>query len=237
MNALPHLVIANNLWARLGWPESARGHLAVGAVAPDAYRLVPKMSYRATHFRSARKVGLRRADFLSDFLRPALLEGGVDERALWIGWLSHIIADQLWRRTIRAELPEFWQMTVVGSGAECRRLRAEFQACCDRADQQLCLVPGSPVSELRWILRSWLPRYEVPLLGQVILRQWVARVTAQAMPPPAPETQGPDWISYPFVARAIEAAEEETAALVELELKRASEAPVAEGDSGVFERP
>jgi hypothetical protein len=219
MNAIPHMLVADSVLREFGLPDCSRAHGAVGAIAPDAYRLIPGMGYRALHFRSRRTLGMRRVDFVSGYLRPALIAGSGDEQAFWIGWFCHIVSDQVWRRMLRTEVTDLWDGGIGGAGMERERLRAEYHGSCDCVDRQLADLPGSLVSEFRWLLRSWNPHYELALLNFHTLREWAGRVALDATPPPEPELPpAADQITYAFVARAMEASHHEIVAALHAEI-------------------
>ncbi len=221
MNALPHLTIADHAWRYLGWPQAVRGHMLLGAVAPDAYHLVAGLGYRTLHFRSRTVSGQRLMDFLEEHLRPALAVAPSPEAAFWTGWLSHILADGLWRRAIRAELPALWSSCLAGRGPDVSHLRDEYRRACDAVDRQLADLRPNYVAELRWLLRGTGVRYNVRLISPGAVSHWAGRLTVGALPPPpSPPSPDPHPIGYPFVLRAMDAAEEEVMALMHSELRQ-----------------
>jgi hypothetical protein len=213
--------MADAVRRRLHWPDWLRLHTSLGAVAPDAYRLISGLGYRPLHFRSQSRAGQRLEDFLALYLRPVLRGGGNDERAFWTGWLCHIMADTVWQRAIQAELPNLWQGALSSDGELSKALRQEYQNACDRVDREITNVQAEHVSELRWALRSAEPGYNVHPLNSAVLSQWVGDLCANALPPPEPATPGTDLISYTFVRRVVEAATEEAITLFSRESEMA----------------
>lgn len=220
MNSLPHLIHADGVWRRLDWPAATRGHFLLGSIAPDTHRVVPALHYRRLHFRSRRRGGERLRDFLRDYLEPALVEGSGAERAFWLGWLCHVIADALWQRLIRTELPELWSGCLSSDREERQRLREDYHNACNVVDRELAEIRPQYAAELRWLLRSASPEYDLALLNRASLSQWVGLVTTGAMPPQDAGDSGNEVISYAFVSRAIGAADEEALALITSELRR-----------------
>lgn len=225
MNPLPHLMLADAVWGRLELLPGARGHLLLGAIAPDAHRVTPELDYRLLHFRRRSRVGERFQDFLYDYLAPALRTGGADEQAFRMGYTCHIAGDAVWRRMIRAELPELWAGCLNRSSPDGRLLRDRFQWDCDAADRHLAQTHPSYVAELRRLLRSADPHYDVKPLTSLAINHWVGLVTTSGLPPPAPPASGDAVISHDFVLRAVDAAREEALAVIGGQLRKIGTEP------------
>lgn len=223
MNALPHAMLADEVRQELHWPDWVRVHAIVGGLAPDAHRVLPGVSYRTLHFRSRRKIGERLRDFLGEYLRPVLQVGGHDEQAYWIGWLSHVVSDTIWQRMLRQELSEFWASCTSPDRAYAMAMRAEYQRACDRVDNEIATGQPEYFSELRWMLRSANPTYDLYPLNPVVLNEWIGKVATDALPPTPPSSPGTPLITVDFVRRAMDEAREETLALVQREMEVAQQ--------------
>ena len=225
MNAVPHILVADAVLRHLGWTESSRAHMAVGAVAPDTYRIMPGEGFRGLHFRGGRRPGEMLRDFADTYVVPALARERSDEQAFWAGWYCHLVSDQIWRRTLMKELPGLWKTITSSHSDERARLRDEYQAACNRVDLQLVETPGSQVPELRWLLRAWSPSYEVGPLGPSVLREWVLQVASSAMPPPEPALAGAGEIDSAFVTRAMQTAQQQLYSDMGVLVRRAFASP------------
>jgi hypothetical protein len=214
MNALPHILVADDVRRRLQWPDWVRAHVLMGALAPDAYRIVPGLDYRALHFRYRHGVGQRLSDYLADYLRPALREGGHDEQAFRVGWLSHILSDLVWQKMLREQFPQLWGGVLGQDVAAGRQLRLEYQNACDRIDREIAQSQSEYLAEVRWTLRSANLQYDLTPLNVTVMNQWIGRVAIEALPPSAPPTPGIDYLRAEFVHRACAAGVERTVALM-----------------------
>jgi hypothetical protein len=183
--------------------------MLVGSIAPDAWRLMEGKSFRRVHFRSQRKVGERLGDFLTNYLQPAWFRGDAQEQGFWAGWLTHIVADGVWRRMLSVEMPELWAEAVGLRGDERFSLLARYQAACDRADRQLNIAREREVAEQRWLLRSVSQGYGVFPVDPSALSRWVTTVAEDLMPPAEPTAAGDPALDAEFVARAQQAALDE----------------------------
>jgi hypothetical protein len=219
MNALPHVILADEVRQELQWPDWVRIHAIIGGIAPDAHRLLPGVSFRSLHFRSRRKIGERLRDFLGEYLRPVLQAGGNDEQAYWIGWLSHVVGDTIWQRMLRTELAEFWASCTGPDHAHAMAMRAEYQCACDRVDNEIAAGQPEYFSELRWMLRSANPTYDLYPLNPVVLNEWIGKVATDALPPTPPSSPGTNLVTLDFVRRAIALAREETVAIATREME------------------
>ncbi len=220
MNALPHLMVGDLVWRRLNWDEETRGHFLIGSIAPDAYRSIPGTGFRRLHFRG-RKPGQRPQDLLVDYVRPMLRTGSIEEQAFWLGWFGHLAADALWRRLLAHDMPEFWERSTSGAPDERARLRQNYSDACDSVDRDFAKLYPERIGELRTALHGTYPAYDVFPATYDGLMQWVSFVLASAAPPPQPASRGDDVVTYEFVVRATEAAEEEALALLSREIRRA----------------
>ena len=229
MNAVPHILVADTVFRSLDWGETARAHMAVGAIAPDAYRIIAGLSFRDLHFRGRRGSKVQLRDFADTYVIPALARGQGDEQAFWAGWYCHLVSDRVWRRMLRTELPDLWQAVTSGDREERARVRDGYQAACDRVDVQLADAPGSTVAELRWLLRSWQPGYELGLVKASQMREWVVQVGSNAMPPPEPTLVGRTDVDFAFVQRAIAAAQQQLAKDMANLARQADESPDFDG--------
>ena len=122
MTPLQHLLTAEQVRLRAGWDARFRPELALGAIAPDAHRVAPRVGHRSLHFRSRREKDNRLVDFLREYLRPAV-HGGQGALEFWAGWLCHVVADDVWRHCLQREVPELLDGVVRGEGVEADQLR------------------------------------------------------------------------------------------------------------------
>lgn len=225
MNILPHMLVADAIWRRFSWPDGIRAHLLAGAVAPDSYRLQPGKSFRPFHFRSRTRAGERLEDFLSTHLRPPMALGAGDEQAFWMGWLSHICADAAWRRMLRASMPELWRQCLEGDPDHSAAMRQSYQHACDRVDREIATIQSLYISELRQLLMGLIPAYDLFPLDTMIFHRWVTSVVSGHLPPPMPPEPGTDEVDHTFVMRAVDAATEETVAVLAAEMQRMARKP------------
>lgn len=220
MTELGHLLLADALFRRLDWPPEMRAPLFLGAVAPDAHRAALDVSYRDVHFRSAHRPGHRLADFLRTYLRPALHSADAEERAFFVGWLSHLCGDDAWRQKIRAQLQSLWQQIAGANRLERTALRSEFYDECDWVDRQLYQANAQLLEDIRWQLEQATPRFTVPPLHASDLFRWRQQVLDEKLPPANYATEQPRFIDTDFVQDVLTIAEEEAFAMIAWELKR-----------------
>lgn len=223
MNPLPHLLVADAVWRRLQWPAGTRGHLLAGSVAPDAHRVSPDIGFRRSHFRLRRETGNRPRDLLNEYVRPALLVGSAEEQGFWLGWLSHVTSDALWRRMLRDHLPGLWHGCTRGEQERRQLLRAQYRDACDTVDREIADAEPRLMDELRWVLRTTHRAYDVFPLTPQQLDEWIAVVLASHLPPDVPESRGNDVIYRAFVQHVMDGAVEESLVLIYTELDRAAQ--------------
>lgn len=228
MTELGHLLVAEALLKRLQWPQEIRPLLYLGAIAPDAHRATIDVSYREVHFRSTKELGHRLVDFLRQHLRPALHSQNWDQVAFFVGYLSHLCGDDIWRQKIRAELESLWQRICGSSRLESNSLRTEFYDECDWVDQQLYQRSSHLVEDVRWQLEQAPVHLTVPPLQLGDIQRWRQQVVDTKLPPANYSVRQPRFLSVDFVLDAMTLAEEEAAAMLEWEYKRPAPAPEKE---------
>ncbi len=222
--------MADSVWRRLQWPTTTRGHLLVGAIAPDAHRVAQDLGFRKSHFRLRRQAGMRPRDLLIEYVRPALIIGSPDEQAFWLGWLTHVSSDALWRRTLRDHLPGLWHGCTRGERERRRLLRSQYRDACDTVDREIAESEPALMDELRCLLRTNHRLYDVFPLSPQQLEEWIIALLSDYLPPPEPETRGNDVIYRAFVKHVMDAAVEESLVLIYTELDRAAEEKGTSGE-------
>jgi hypothetical protein len=230
MTELGHLLVADALFAQLGWSDRTLPAMYLGSIAPDAYRVTTGVEYRESHFRSSRQPGLRLTDFLQMYLRPALLGGDHEARAFFVGWLSHICTDYTWRQQIRFELPHLWDSVIAAPTLEAVALKHQFYDECDWVDIQLYQASAELVDEIRWRLMAAEVRFAVPPLQPGDLFRWRQQVVEGALPPPNYTVETPQLVSVSFVQQAIAHASDEARDMLTWETKLAQEGPESAPD-------
>lgn len=230
MTELGHLLLADALFRRLKWPQEMRGSLYLGAIAPDAHRATLDIKYRDIHFRSARRPGHRLVDFMRLYLRPALHSTDPEERAFFVGWLSHLCGDDAWRQKIRSELQSLWRQIYGASRLERSALRSEFHDECDWVDMQLYQSHANLIEDIRWLLEQSTPRFTVQPLRTADIYRWRQQVIDEKLPPSNFSLERPRFIDTDFMLDAITIAEEEAVAMIDWEMKRE---PAATTDESV----
>ena len=233
MTELGHLLLADAVFKRLDWPREVRQCLYLGAIAPDAHRATIDVSYRDVHFRSAQRPGHRLVDFLRDYLRPAARSYDFEERGFFVGWLTHLCGDDVWRRKLRAEFPSMWQRISGAARLERHALREEFRDECDWVDAQLYQRNAYLIEDIRWLLEQAPIRFTIPPLQPGDLHRWQMQVIEHNLPPSNLSVEQARFLSVDFVLEAIALAEEETISMLEWEMKRKPEDGVDHG-AGYF---
>jgi hypothetical protein len=232
MTEMGHLLVADALFAKLGWSDRTLPAMYLGCVAPDAYRATTGVDYRQTHFRSSHRPGMRLTDFLQLYLRPSLLSGDHEARAFHVGWLSHICTDYIWRQQIRFELPQLWDSVLAAPTLEAVALKHQFYDECDWVDIQLYQARAELLDEVRWRLMAAECRFAVPPLQPGDIFRWRQQVVEGSLPPPNYTVETPQLISVSFVEQAITQACDETRDMLTWETRLAQEGeegtPVAE---------
>ncbi|MFW6155725.1 MAG: hypothetical protein ACOC7J_00285 [Armatimonadota bacterium] len=94
MNLLHHLVIGERLRQKLQWPNSLRGQMSLGSIAPDAHTEVPGLGRSAFHPRA----GSEPVDAVLGQMRPADWLDQSRGRAFAVAVIGHLVADELTRR-------------------------------------------------------------------------------------------------------------------------------------------
>ncbi|MFO8079131.1 MAG: hypothetical protein R6V07_02390 [Armatimonadota bacterium] len=94
MNLLHHLVVAEKLRETLGWSQSLRAQMLLGAIAPDAHSEVPGIGRAALH--------PRRGEDAITFILKLADRGRCPEdasgRAFAVSAIAHVVADELTRK-------------------------------------------------------------------------------------------------------------------------------------------
>jgi hypothetical protein len=233
MTELGHLLLADAVHKRLQWPRDMRAALYIGAIAPDAHRATIDVSYRDVHFRSAHRQGFRLVDFLRTYLRPAARSYDLQERGFFLGWLTHLCADDVWRRKIRAEFPSLWQRISGAPRLERHALREEFHDECDWVDAQLYQRHAYLIEDIRILLQEAPARFTIPPLQLGDLQRWQSQVIEDSLPPSNLYVEQARFLSVDFVQEAMVLAEEETISMLEWEMKQKPEDGVDHG-AGYF---
>ena len=219
MNLLPHLLIADEVWHRMGWQKDMRGPMLLGAISPDAYRLVPGLHHRETHYRSHSREGLRLADFVDRYLHPAFDSGASRDQAFFAGWLTHVCADSLWRRRLRTEVPSLWEGMQQTRGEERDELQLFYRSNCARADQQLADMQRLRLAEITLQLESAVAIWRVGPLGAADFERWCQNSLVGGIILPPEDETAPVMIDYDLVVRTMTSAEEEATAVLLWESK------------------
>lgn len=209
LNPLPHVLLADRAWHILDMPLNSRAHMLIGAIAPDAWRLMEGTGFRRLHFRSKTKKGQRLGDFLSLYLQPAFAQPNDQLQGYWTGYLSHTIADTVWRRMLKTEYPDMWNEISSCEGDERLEALVQYQVSCIRADRQLATRFEREIIELRWLLKSTSPVYDVAPLEITALCQWLQLVSTSQLPADEPQINSQIVIPTDFVERVIEVALDE----------------------------
>jgi hypothetical protein len=219
MNLLPHLLIADEVWRRMSWQKDMRGPMLLGAISPDAYRLVPGLHHRETHYRSHSRPGQRLADFVDRYLHPAFESGSSRDQAFFAGWLSHICADSLWRRRLRIEVPTLWDGVQHARGEERSELQLFYRSNCALADQQLSDLQRLRVGEIMVQLGIAVPIWDVGSLSAADFERWRAQSLLRGIVISPEDDAAPVMIDYDLVVRTMTSAEEEATAVLLWEAK------------------
>jgi len=215
-----HLLVAERVRVRLGWPDETRSGLYLGAIAPDAHRIAVHLNYRDLHFRSQRRVGYRLADFLRNHLQPALAEDDLQARSFFTGWLTHICADDVWRQRIRHDLPGLWQLMAEAGRLERMTLRQEFHDEAAWVDQQMYHQDAGGIEDIRWHLEQATAQFTIPPLKTGEINAWRQNVVLESLPPAYYGQQEPKYLTVQFVLDSLEQAEEEAVAMIEWEYSK-----------------
>jgi hypothetical protein len=218
MTEQTHLLLADRLWAQLGWEEIQRGPMLLGAIGPDAYRVAAGVDYRDVHFRSRREPGRRLVDFLIRYLRPSLQDRQPEATAFYAGWLSHICGDMIWRQTVRTELNPLWERVTYGSRLEALALRQQFYDECALVDVLLYEDFTGQLDEIRWALQRAAIQHTVPPLQAYDLTRWRQQVLLDALPPSGLAVEEPLYVGMALVEQCLEAAQAETLSVLQWEI-------------------
>ncbi len=215
MTPLQHLLIVERVRQRLGWDVVHRGAMALGAIAPDAHRIVDRIDHRDLHFRSRKAQSRRLIDFLRAYLRPAA--NGEGDIHFWSGWLCHIIGDDVWRHSLQRDLPLLWEGVVRGPARYSDQLRNHYLRECNQLDLELFSMYGNAVDELREDLFGVDVQAPVELLSQDDLHAWRLTVVQSMLPPLAAFEGTLDYLSIDFVEQCMFQAEEESFRILQWE--------------------
>ena len=219
MNVLPHLLIADEVWHRMSWQKDMRGPMLLGAIAPDAYRLVPGLHHRETHFRSHSHQGQRLSDFVDTYLHPAFESGTSRDQAFFAGWLTHACADSLWRRRLRTEVPTLWEGMQHARGEEREELQVFYRSNCARADQQLADMQRLRLAEIVLQLENAVAIWDVGSLSSGDFERWRQNTLLRGIILPPEDETSPVMVDYDLVVRTMTSAEEEATAVLLWEAK------------------
>jgi hypothetical protein len=230
MNPLPHVMIGDTLWYRLHLPDVLRPAILLGSTAPDAYRLVPGLGYRPTHFQSPDAPGDPIGQFCEQFLQPALVHGSLQEQAFRMGWLGHLVADDVWRRLLKEQAPDIWAACTRAEPQRRVHQRGRYRDACAAADRGLAAAQPEYTDALRRLLAGARPEYPVSPLTPSVLMRWTVAVVRHAMPPRAVVDDGAELIAPKLLRRAIEQSCVEAMAVI---LREQAAAASAE-DSSIY---
>lgn len=219
MNLLPHLLIADEVWRRMSWQKDMRGPMLLGAISPDAYRLVLGRHHRETHYRSHSREGQRLADFVDRYLHPAFQSGTAREQAFFAGWLTHVCADSLWRRRLRTEVSSLWEGMQHARGDEREELQVFYRSNCARADQQLADMQRLRLAEITLQLQNAVVARDVGSLSAADFERWRQNFLLRGIVLPPEDETAPVMIEYDLVVRTMTSAEEEATAVLLWEAK------------------
>ncbi|MFO7945898.1 MAG: zinc dependent phospholipase C family protein [Armatimonadota bacterium] len=225
MTPLQHLLLAEQVRERLGWSLEFRPYLLMGAIAPDTHRVVDDISYRDLHFRSRSKEHNRLIDFLNTFLRRAI-NGSEHELSFWVGWLSHIVADDTWRHQLRERIPELWETAISDDEAAARQMRKLYRRECVHLDIVLFSERTDLMREIRTDLLAAEPRFCSPLIPTRDLHSWRLTVAQTMLPPLAESEEAPVYLDADFVDTCLYQAREEVCRIVDWETEDSDIAPI-----------
>ncbi len=225
MTPLQHLLVAESVRKRINWSVAHRSLLMLGAVAPDAHRISAQVDHRDVHFRSRSTRDRRLTDFLQTYLRPSLgSEPGRLE--FFAGWLTHIVADDVWRRRLQRELPELWEGIVFGRRGEADELRRTYLHECNQLDRELYGTSPQTVEMLREELLAAEIAYTAPPLGLVDIHTWRVTVVQTMLPPLGSGGDDLLYLSVEFVEQAIFQATEEAYRILQWEFEEPEISPI-----------
>jgi hypothetical protein len=217
MTPLQHLLVVERVRRRLDWPITCRPPMTLGAIAPDAHRIVADIDHRDIHFRSRTTTDRRLIDFLSSYLRPAV-NAPPGNLEFWSGWLSHIIADDVWRQNLQRNIPDLWDGVVHGTCDEADRLRKTYLGECDKLDEMVHAGHGEVVAELREALLAAEIRLIIEPLTLQDLHSWRLTVTQSMLPPLAGAHIQLQYLTIEFVEECIFQAVEEVFHILQWEI-------------------
>jgi len=220
---LGHLLIADAVAQQLSCPEEATHAVYLGAIAPDAHRIAVGVDYRDLHFRGRPGSQRQLGDFLRVYLRPALAEEDPLPQAFYAGWLSHICADAIWRRRIRAEMPDLWKAIAGQTSPEAKRLRSLFHSECDWVDLKLYRQHTADLERVRWLLGQPMPGLTVPPLNVGDIYRWRRHVVQHLLPPEGVPLEEPQYATLVFTLGCLLEAQEETMSVLNWEKKQIAE--------------
>lgn len=216
MTPLQHLLVVERLRRRLDWPLTCRPPMTLGAIAPDAHRIVPDIDHRDIHFRSRTTPDRRLIDFLRSYLRPAV-SGPPDSLEFWAGWLSHTIADDIWRHNLQRDIPDLWDGVVHGDSDYADGLRRTYLGECDKLDEIIYAAHREVVAELREALLDTEVRFTVEPLTPEDLHGWRLTVAQSMLPPLAGAHIQLQYLTVEFVEECIFQAVEEVFRIIRWE--------------------
>ncbi len=225
MTPLQHLFVVERLRQRLDWPLTCRPAMTLGAISPDAHRIVADIGHRDMHFRSRTTPGRRLIDFLGSYLRPAA-DGPPDSLEFWVGWLSHIIADDIWRHNLQRDIPDLWDGVVRGASGEADYLRKTYLAECDKLDEIIYAGHREVVAELREALLATEVCFTVEPLALEDLHNWRLTVAQSMLPPLAGAHIELQYLTVEFVEECIFQAVEEVFRIIQWETEEPELPPI-----------
>lgn len=225
MTPLQHVLVAERVRLRAGWGAELRPQMMLGAIAPDAHRVTAKAGHRDLHFRSRETPDRRLIDFLRAYLRPAV-QGAPGALEFWAGWLSHVVADDVWRHRLQRDLRELWEGVVHGSSTEADETRRLYLLECDTVDVMLHDEYGPLIGEIRRELLDAHPTLTIEPLSRRDLHSWRLTVVQSMLPPLTRGSDEPEFITPEFVEQSMLQAEEETYRILEWEIEEPELSPI-----------
>lgn len=93
MNLLHHLVVAQILHEKLGWPQRLRGAMLLGAIAPDAHTEMEGLDRSIFHPAE----GSDAVDFTLNRIDPPSAVSDAQGKAFAVSCIGHLVSDQMTR--------------------------------------------------------------------------------------------------------------------------------------------
>ncbi|MFP3904135.1 MAG: hypothetical protein ACLFWB_07855, partial [Armatimonadota bacterium] len=159
------------------------------------------------------------------FLRPAI-HGSAEELAFWVGWLSHIIADDTWRHQLRERIPEMWETATGDDAAAARQMRRLYRRECVGLDIAIFSERTDLMGDIRADLLAAEPGFSTSLINSRDLHSWRLTVVQTMIPPLAETDKEPVYLDTDFVETCLYQAREEVCRIVDWETEDSDIAPI-----------